>query len=104
MLEEELTKIIKPKICSDRITYTAYTQRLTERAYTRDENARSHFCVYFLPFNSKKGEVFIVHHKKSGLWLSPGGHIDRGEILIDTVNREIKEELGVESYFKKLPQ
>jgi 8-oxo-dGTP pyrophosphatase MutT (NUDIX family) len=33
------------------------------------------------------------------LWLSPGGHIDRGESLKQALNREISEELGVNGFF-----
>ncbi len=71
---------------------------------TRDEGNMSHFCVYFVPYNTKTKQLFIVHHKKSGLWLSPGGHIDKGELLLDALNREIKEELGVANFFSTLPQ
>jgi 8-oxo-dGTP pyrophosphatase MutT (NUDIX family) len=80
-------------------------ERLKEGgALTRDDGGFYHFCVYFLPFNPKTKQVFIVHHKKSGLWLSPGGHIDKGELLLGTLNREIKEELGVANFFPKLPK
>jgi 8-oxo-dGTP pyrophosphatase MutT (NUDIX family) len=82
-----------------------YLERLMETAdLTRDEKNPSHFCVYFLPFNPKTKQVFFVHHKKSGLWLSPGGHIDKGELLLDALNREIKEELGVADFFSELPK
>jgi 8-oxo-dGTP pyrophosphatase MutT (NUDIX family) len=74
------------------------------KVLTRDEGGLSHLCVYFLPYNSKTKQVFIVHHKKSGLWLSPGGHIDKGELLLDALNREIKEELGVTNFFSELPK
>ena len=40
-------------------------------------------------------QVFIVHHKKSGYWVFPGGHVNEGESLHDAINREIWEELGV---------
>ncbi len=71
---------------------------------TRDENKQSHFCVYFLPYDPEKKSIFIVHHKKSNLWLSPGGHIDRGEDLLSALNREIQEELGVNKAFLELPR
>ncbi len=71
---------------------------------TRDAGNMSHFCAYFLPYNPKTKQVFIVHHKKSGLWLSPGGHIDKGELLLEALNREIKEELGVANFFPELPK
>ncbi len=61
---------------------------------TRDENPTSHFSVYFLPYNPEVKKVFIVHHKKAGLWITPGGHINQGESLLQTLSREVKEELG----------
>jgi 8-oxo-dGTP pyrophosphatase MutT (NUDIX family) len=82
-----------------------YLERLEEGDdFTRDDGDPSHFCVYFLPFNPKTKQVFIVDHKKAGLWLSPGGHIDKGEMLLDALNREIKEELGVANFFADLPK
>ena len=81
-----------------------YVKRVTKGGLlTRDENPESHFCVYFLPYNQKTNEVFIIHHKKSGLWLSPGGHIDKGEDLLRAVNREISEELGIVDFFSEKP-
>ena len=76
--------------------------RAEEGSLTRDENDETHFCVYFVPFNPNTKEVFIVEHKKAKKWLFPGGHIDKGETLLDTLNREISEELGVPSYFPTL--
>jgi 8-oxo-dGTP diphosphatase len=72
-----------------------YTERLHSGNLTRAENPVSHFCAYFLPYDMDTKKVFFVHHKKSGLWLSPGGHIEKDETLFDTLTREIKEELGM---------
>ena len=98
---ESVSKILSRSICDSEETYTSYIQRLGEGAPTRDENPKSHFCAYFLPYDSANKKVFIVHHKKSGLWLSPGGHIDKGETLLEALNREIDEELGVKDFFKE---
>jgi len=78
------------EVCDD------FLQLLESGEFIRDEGAKKHYSVFFLPYNSKTKEIFIIHHKKSGLWLSPGGHIDSGENPLDTLKREIKEELGVE--------
>ena len=47
--------------------------------------------------------VFVVHtnhvllhpHKKLGLWLPPGGHIDAPELPDDAAMREVQEEAGI---------
>ncbi len=94
---------IKEEVSSDICTKDVadyFLKRLEEGKLTKDENPTSHFCIYFLPYNAKTKKVFIVDHKKSGLWLAPGGHIDKGEELMQTLNREIREELGVADKIK----
>lgn len=74
-----------------------YYKRLKEGKLTIQENPQSHFCVYFAAYDPKAKEIFIGHHKKSGLWLFNGGHIDEGEIIRETLAREIKEEWGMKA-------
>jgi len=62
---------------------------------TRDENPQSHFCVYFAGYDPEAKKVFIGHHKKSGLWLFNGGHIDKGETPEEALEREMDEEWGI---------
>ncbi len=90
-LTEEITAVSIPEFTVS----GRYLARLAEGNLTRDEDVASHFCVYFLPYDPKTERVFIVHHKKSGLWLSPGGHIDRNEQLHEALEREAHEELGI---------
>jgi 8-oxo-dGTP pyrophosphatase MutT (NUDIX family) len=41
-----------------------------------------------------RGTVLLVH-RKLGIWLQPGGHIDAGEIPADAARRETAEETGL---------
>lgn len=100
---KSISKVIDRSISDSEDTYNAFKKRLGEGMLTREENTKTHFCVYFLPFDAQNKKVFIVYHKKSGLWISPGGHIDKGETISEALNREIKEELGVENFFKDIP-
>ncbi len=76
-------------------TKLKFLNRLDEGRLTRQENPTSHLCVYFAVFDPKTHRVFIGHHKKSGLWLFNGGHMDPNESAVDTVVREAKEEWGI---------
>jgi len=42
------------------------------------------------------GKVLLIHHKKMGLWLPPGGHIDENELPTECAVREAKEETGLD--------
>lgn len=65
------------------------------RPLTRDEGETDHFCSMVAPIVAEKQLIFIGHHIKSGLWIPPGGHIDRGETPRQAAVRECKEELDV---------
>lgn len=78
----------------DRDIAAAFLSRAEQGDLTRDENPYTHFCVYFAAYDPGAREVFIGHHKKSGLWLFTGGHMDKGEVPSETLEREIGEEWG----------
>ena len=101
-LHQELAQYLDK--CYDDTVRAAYEQKLKEEFLVRDENIHSHCCVYFVPFDPSTQHLLIGAHKKSGLWLMPGGHIDAGENLLTTLNREITEELGVHNFFTCLPE
>lgn len=92
ILRKEIESICGPEFDVSKL----FLARLAQGKLTRDESPLSHFCVYFLPYHQQTQEVFMTHHKKSGLWLAPGGHIDEGEVLFQALLREIQEELGEE--------
>ncbi len=94
-LEREIRSLLTPARCASSDVFSSYKNRLAEGNLLRVQHPTSHFCVYFLPCNSRTKQVFLVHHRKSGLWLFPGGHIEKGESVLGAVGREIREELGV---------
>ncbi len=44
-------------------------------------------------------KLLLVDHKKAGLWLPSGGHVEIDEHPQTTVQREVREELGIEATF-----
>ena len=72
-----------------------FSLRISQGKLTREENPHTHFCVYFAVYDPKTRKVFIGHHRKSGLVIFTGGHIEKDELPHDAVVREIREEFGV---------
>ncbi len=42
-----------------------------------------------------KGKTLLVKHKKLGIWLAPGGHVEENELPHIAAEREFEEESGV---------
>ncbi|MCX4902920.1 NUDIX domain-containing protein [Streptomyces sp. NBC_00878] len=56
-----------------------------------------HLVSYFVVLDEKHGEILLVAHRKAGLWLPSGGHVEPMEDPWDTVVRECREELRIEA-------
>jgi 8-oxo-dGTP diphosphatase len=54
-----------------------------------------HLVVYFVPVDAAERCLLLGDHRKSGLWLPPGGHVEDGEDPRMAVVRETREELGI---------
>ena len=73
---------------------TEFLKRYRRGKISIKEDPEDHMCVYFAAFDPQAGEIFIGHHKKSGLWLFNGGHIDSKECAYIARDREMVEEWG----------
>jgi 8-oxo-dGTP pyrophosphatase MutT (NUDIX family) len=58
-----------------------------------------HLVVYFVPADTANRSLLLGDHRKSGLWLPPGGHVEDGEDPRQAVAREAREELGITAEF-----
>ena len=43
-----------------------------------------------------EGKILLHFHRKLGMWLPPGGHIEQGELPDNAAVREVLEETGLE--------
>lgn len=58
-----------------------------------------HLVAYFLVADIARRRVLLVDHVKAGLWLPSGGHVEPGEHPMQTVRREMLEELRLDADF-----
>jgi len=54
-----------------------------------------HLVVYVVLLDPDDPAVLLVDHRRSGLWLPAGGHVEPGEHPATTMRREVAEELGL---------
>lgn len=66
---------------------------------TKPDSPNIHLVSYFIVVDPYTNEILLVDHKKAGLWLPSGGHVEFNEHPGETVRREIREELGIEADF-----
>jgi 8-oxo-dGTP pyrophosphatase MutT (NUDIX family) len=62
-------------------------------SFVGSEQTGRHFTVAV--FVVWEGKVLLHYHRKLGMWLPPGGHIERDELPDDAAVREVLEETGI---------
>jgi|SRR6185312_10084261 len=58
-----------------------------------------HLVAYFVLVDPDHGSILLGDHIKAQLWLPSGGHVELNELPVDTVRREIEEELYIQAEF-----
>jgi 8-oxo-dGTP pyrophosphatase MutT (NUDIX family) len=78
-----------------------FVQRMLElasspRAAARDNFVPGHFTASAFVLDPARTAVLLVHHRKLGIWVQPGGHVDATDVdLRSAAEREVLEEVGV---------
>jgi 8-oxo-dGTP pyrophosphatase MutT (NUDIX family) len=78
----------------DRAAMLALLDALPE-PFGRDQ-PRAHFTASALVVDPSRTRTALVHHRKLGIWVQPGGHLDPDDASYEAAAlREVREETGL---------
>ena len=78
--------------------FLARMLELTEHgaACERTHFEPGHFTASAFVLSPDKRDVVLIHHKKLGIWVQPGGHVEETDSdLASAARREVLEEVGL---------
>ncbi len=78
------------------------TADATARADTAGQGPVRHFTATGYVVNAARTQMLLVRHRKLGLWLPAGGHLDPNELPHEAAVREVLEETGVHARLVQL--
>jgi len=71
--------------------------RHSEAPFSRAQMTPGHITCTGLVLSRDHSRIILVHHRRLGRWLLPGGHIEPGDATLwDAAAREVREETGVD--------
>jgi 8-oxo-dGTP pyrophosphatase MutT (NUDIX family)/GNAT superfamily N-acetyltransferase len=86
----------RPVDARERDSLIDFVRRFDALAHPFSETAdRVHVTASAVLVTIDRRRVLLHRHKRLGLWLQPGGHIDEGELPWDAARREAAEETGL---------
>ena len=79
----------------------AFVERMRELSRAESACERSHFepghfTASAFVLSPDRRDLVLIHHKKLGIWVQPGGHVEATDAdLIGAARREVLEEVGL---------
>ena len=61
----------------------------------KPENMEKHFGAIGIILSKDKTKTFLINHRKAGIWLPPGGHVENRQTFKETIAMELREEVGI---------
>jgi mutator protein MutT len=61
----------------------------------------NHSSVGGIIFDNSRKNICLLFHKKMNKWTIPVGHIDKGYTPDETIDKELKEEIGIDVLKKR---
>jgi ADP-ribose pyrophosphatase YjhB (NUDIX family) len=92
--QTSILEFIERAQASDQRLKSRFRKLVQSGKYLRGQSLE-HFCTYFAGVDMKAKKMFWGFHKKGGLWICNGGHLDADETVEQAVHREIGEEWGL---------
>jgi 8-oxo-dGTP pyrophosphatase MutT (NUDIX family)/ribosomal protein S18 acetylase RimI-like enzyme len=87
----------------ERLSIIEFLRQLDRLTDPFSEEADPHHVTASAVVVGRRG-VILHRHKRLGIWIQPGGHVDLGEALADAAIREVLEETGLTAtHFSGLP-
>jgi len=82
-------------------TEAAFVERMVELSQAELACERSHFepghfTASAFVLSPDRRDLVLIHHKKLGIWVQPGGHVEPSDgDLVGSARREVLEEVGL---------
>jgi 8-oxo-dGTP pyrophosphatase MutT (NUDIX family) len=75
-----------------------------ERSLDRENYSPGHFTASGVVLSAERTHVLLVHHRRLGRWLQPGGHIEPDDTdTAAAAAREVAEETGIQPRWEVAP-
>ncbi len=69
----------------------------SETACERSRFEPGHFTASAFVLSPDRRDVVLIHHKKLGIWVQPGGHVESTDADLEgAARREVLEEVGLD--------
>jgi 8-oxo-dGTP pyrophosphatase MutT (NUDIX family) len=67
--------------------------------FARSSVEPGHFTASLFVLSPERDALALIFHKKLGIWVQPGGHVEAEDVtLADAARREAREEIGVSRF------